>query len=811
MKKIIIHILLVLISSYSYSQKQTANWYFGNYAGLNFNSGNPIAITDSEMVTDEGCASISDINGNLLFYTDGITVWNKNHQIMMNGDNLNGDKSSTNSAIIIPKPADDNTYYVFTVDDIGGSEGLQYSEVNMQLDNGLGAINTNKNIVLHTPTAEKITAVKHQNDTDWWVLSHKWNSDEFLAFKVTSGGISPPVITSSGITISGPGSSAIGCVKFSPDGTKIAIAHSYGINKVQLFNFDDLTGVVSNPITLTGFNTGVSTARGVYGIEFSPDSNLLYATDSGGSIYQYNTELATASDIINSRIEIINSIEGLGAIQMGPNGKIYVAIENSDYLGVIQNPNIIGNSSNFLANGAFLDTGASKFGLPPFIQSFFWKAIDIEFACLGENTKFTLVSPEVSQTWNFDDPISGLNNTSTDVNPTHLFSNTGTYAVTVDVTNSLGESNITTINVVISEVPVATKPTDYSLCDDDIDNDSYNGIIQSFLLLTIDSEILTTQDPAIYDVFYYEDSNHTTLIDKTSDYENISSNTQTVYAKIFNKNNDMCFDTTEFNLIVKEVPSFDLVEEKVICSNILPDSVQIENAQGSYNYEWRLEDNTLYSINSTLFFSDILNIPTDGFTLTLTATDPLSTCSNSKSILIRSVESITFTQEDITVNDLSSNNTITINPQDPNFNPDDYEYALGDENGNISLYQNELIFEHVTPGIKILFIRDIYNCDRFEIEIPIIGFPHFFTPNNDGTNDTWHVLGVSKDFYTASIIRVFDRFGKIVANINPSSDGWDGLYNGKELPETDYWFTAQIIDSNGNIREQKGHFSLIRR
>ncbi len=806
MKKVIY--IFFIISLQSFAQKQTANWYFGDFAGLDFNSGNPIAITDSEMATDEGCASISDGNGNLLFYTDGITIWNKNNQIMLNGENLHGDKSSTNSAIIIPKPNNINAYYIFTVDDVAGPEGLQYSEVNMLLDGGLGAVTNNKNIILYSPTLEKLTAVKHQNDTDWWVLAHKWNSNEFIAYLVTSSGINSPIVSSTGINITGDTFNTIGYVKFSPDGNKVAIAHSYNTNLVQLFEFDDVTGIVSSPITLTGFN-GV---RGVYGVEFSPDNTFLYVSDSGGSIYQYNTDLSTSTDIINSRIEIVNSIPELGALQIAPDEKIYVTRANSSFLGSISNPNNAGLSSNYINNAVDLNSKRSKYGLPPFIQSFFWKAVNIEFVCLGENTKFTLVNPEVSQIWNFDDPTSGVNNTSTDVNPTHIFSNPGTYSVTVEVTDVFGDSNLTTINVIISEIPVATKPQDYILCDNDFDSDSNNGIIQSFLLSTIDTEILNSQDSTIFDVFYYEDLNHTIQINKTEDYENIIANTQTVYAKIFNRNNDTCFDTTEFNLVVNEIPIFDLDQEKIICANRLPDSVGVENPFGNYTYEWRLDDNTLFSNIETLTFNDVSLIPDTGLSLTLTATDPLNTCTNSKSILIKKIEPITFTQDDIIVNDLSNNNTITINPLDPNFNPEYYQYGLSDEDGNIiNLYQNELVFENITPGIKTIHIRDIYNCETFEIEISIIGFPSFFTPNNDGENDFWHVLGVNNDFFTASIIRVFDRFGKIVANINPSSKGWNGLYNGKELPETDYWFTAQIIDSNGDIREQKGHFSLIRR
>ncbi len=808
MKKCTTLLFLLFIILNSFSQKQTAFWYFGVQAGLNFNSGNPIALTDSQMATNEGCATISDFNGNLLFYTDGTTVWNKNHEIMQNGDGLNGDFSSTNSAIVIPKPNDINVYYIFTVDDLGGSNGLQYSEVNMLLDGGLGGVTSNKNNILHTPTTEKVTAVKHQNDTDWWLMAHKWNSSEFTAYLVTNTGISPPIISNIGTNLTGTVSNTVGAIKFSPDGSKLAIANSYGNNHVQLLNFDDLNGTLSNVITLNSFNG----TTGAYGVEFSLDSKLLYVTDSNGSIYQYNTELTTEIDIINSRIEIANSISGLGAIQIAPNGKIYVAKENSFSLGLIENPNILGFGSNYISNGVSLNQRRSKHGLPPFIQSFFWKEITVEFTCFMKTTQFMIVSPEVSQTWNFGDPLSGTSNTSTDVNPTHIFTSVGTYSVEVNTTNFLGEISTTFINVIISETPIASTPTDYILCDDDQDNDNQNGFVQSFVLSTKDIEILGSLDQAQYDVSYYEDANFTIQIQKDIIYENKTSGLQLIYVKIFNLENDFCFDTTTFNLVVNKVPLFDLIDKKIVCSNNLPDYISVENPQGVYDYIWTLEDGTEISDSETVIITTVDSIPISGLIVTVTATDPLNTCTFSKSFILEKFEIITLTQDDIIVKDLSNNNTILISPQDPNFIIDDYLYALdnglGGGNGN---YQNEPYFENVTPGIRTVFIKDKNECDNTEIEVSVLGFQKFFTPNNDGYNDTWQILGVSENFYASSIITIYDRFGKLISKINLTSIGWDGYYNGVELPSDDYWFSVEITDLDGNMNLARGHFSLIRR
>tara|TARA_B110000858_G_C17785847_1_gene467253 strand:- start:1544 stop:1972 length:429 start_codon:yes stop_codon:yes gene_type:complete len=122
------------------AQKEGNIWYFGENAGLDFNNGSPVALTDGMLNTSEGCASICDANGNLLFYTDGMLVYNKNHGIMPNGTGLLGHSSSTQSAIIVKKPMSNNLYYIFTVDDIFNTNGgaVTYSIVDMSLDGGLG-------------------------------------------------------------------------------------------------------------------------------------------------------------------------------------------------------------------------------------------------------------------------------------------------------------------------------------------------------------------------------------------------------------------------------------------------------------------------------------------------------------------------------------------------------------------------------------------------------------------------------------------------------------------------------------------------
>lgn len=157
--------------AYTFAQQEASYWYFGQNAGLQFNAGNGTvtAITDGQLNTLEGCTSISDTNGNLLFYSDGRTVWNANHVPMTNASEalstgLKGDNSSTSSGLIVPKPQDPDSYYIFTVDephhdnpsppngnDDGVNNGLMYSLVDITLDAGLGnVVDTEKNVPLIT-------------------------------------------------------------------------------------------------------------------------------------------------------------------------------------------------------------------------------------------------------------------------------------------------------------------------------------------------------------------------------------------------------------------------------------------------------------------------------------------------------------------------------------------------------------------------------------------------------------------------------------------------------------------------------------
>lgn len=434
MKKIIFLLLLIFITIGLYAQKEANYWYFGNEAGLNFGSGSPVALTNGVLSTMEGCSSISSSSGTLRFYTDGIQVWSNNHLQMPNGFGLKGDPSSSQSGIIVPKPSSANLYYIFTIDDVahgnGGDYGINYSLVDMNLNGWKGDIvDSVKNINLTVPMCEKVTAVGHKNGFDTWVITQKWETNHLYSYLITNQGVNhTPIISEAGIVISGSVHNAKGYMKVSPNGEVLAKANA-GLHSVEIFDFNNISGQVSNPKLISGF-TGEP-----YGIEFSPDGKLLYVNtwknNNNKELSQFDLEAGTLGDIIASKYIISSGTEG--ALQLGPDNRIYVAMNGGGALSRINQPNTYGPDCNFEFGTVSLGGRNSRWGLPPFIQSFF--SFNAGFyndkPCFTIPTQFYENSSQVPDSvfWCFGDPDSGDDNFSREMNPVHTFTKIGLFGV----------------------------------------------------------------------------------------------------------------------------------------------------------------------------------------------------------------------------------------------------------------------------------------------------------------------------------------------------------------------------------------------
>ena len=354
--------------------KQTDTWYFGLLASVRFEDGKAIGSpvpydgeTDN-METLENCVNVSDAGGNFIFYSNSEYVYNKNLRVMPNGTGLSGSMSATQSAAV-QNPANPNRYYLFLLDELCGAKGFTYSEIDMTLDGGLGDVVTaTKNTFIKGSVGEKITTVRHANGNDTWVIVHGCGSNEFYAYLVSNTGITTTPVTSATGTAFNGSADGTGQLKASPDGCKLAIS-LYGQGLAELFDFNNATGVISNPIT---FNYGI--IYNVYGVEFSPNGSKLYVGLTWEQkIYQYDLNAGSAAAIANSQylVAITEAFNRPGSFQIGPYGKIYIS-KSSDQLAVINNPNGLGAACGYKGDGVSLAGRSSVNSLPSMYQSYFF-------------------------------------------------------------------------------------------------------------------------------------------------------------------------------------------------------------------------------------------------------------------------------------------------------------------------------------------------------------------------------------------------------------------------------------------------------
>ncbi len=392
--------IFISIAFFSSAQNQENVWVFGDSAGLDFNSGSPIAITGTSLDADEPSASICDASGQLLFYVGSIgvsfiaEVWTPNHALMMNGDSLMGSFTHTNGILILPSPSDSNFYFIFTIDlEMVGKNSLYYSTVDMNADSGRGAV-IQKNILLSSNClTEKLAAIRHGNGRSWWILVHGYNlgqgftsghSKTFYEYSLDNSGVNFAdsfLIGSDYIdSIPGDGFGLTGQMIFSKNGSKLG-AVGFGI--IDVFDFDRCTGNIYNWINLSPSIAGWPYDN-YYGASFSPDETKFYVSRWGsnmnvwgGELFQYDL---LAPNVLSTKTQIF-STNGRpyvfpGQHQLGPDDKIYIATEYYNYqtfeewdstdmsLSVINDPDSLGLSCNYSPYSVTLGGRKCKLGLP---------------------------------------------------------------------------------------------------------------------------------------------------------------------------------------------------------------------------------------------------------------------------------------------------------------------------------------------------------------------------------------------------------------------------------------------------------------
>ncbi|MHA3790003.1 PKD domain-containing protein, partial [Flavobacterium hauense] len=552
MKKVFYIVLFIFSILSSQAQMQTAHWYFGANAGVDFSSGLPIAVTDGMLNTKEGTSSISDEFGNLLFYTDGVTVYTQSHSIMPNGGGLSGSGSSSQSALIVPGPGASDLFYIFTTDavEISPKYGFSYTVVDMALGTEGEVVSGQKNIPIslggENNVSEKIAATVKGDCSGYWIITYY--KKKFYVFSLTEEGIdiANPVISGS-IPFTGS-DDTVGGIKVSPDGSKLAACFTDYNGSLLLYNFNNVNGTISNGQTL--FESEPFNDRSYYSVEFSPNSKVLYATYSGLARYDL-----TAASIPDSEVVFYNTPNGTsGALQIGLDGKIYYArLNNQYYLAAINDPN------NFAAPdldlfSVFLGGKLHALGLTGFPQPFYNANIfingkqDIQTFCAEEPIDFSYcfsggVLPDWTVHWNFGD-----GNTSTEESPVHSYSESGSYTITLEIT--IGQNVIKVTNsVTIVTKPKANKPLNLVVCDI-LPNNGFS----EFLLSGQTAAILDTQPTTDYTVMYYASEDDAKAKENPLPLTYTNTTTpQTIYARISNVVTG-CYDITSFTITVNPMP-----------------------------------------------------------------------------------------------------------------------------------------------------------------------------------------------------------------------------------------------------------------
>ncbi|GAB4511384.1 MAG: hypothetical protein Tsb004_15750 [Allomuricauda sp.] len=837
---------------------------------------------------------------------------------MPNGTGLFGNSSSTQSALIVPHPGSNTKYLIFTIDKPSyyltpddPISGFNYSVVDLALNNGLGDIVPGrKNVHLVTydtesaleteyKSSEKITSVVNGDGTGFWVITQF--SDTFLSFLVDENGVDHSPIVSTipttilpSINLKGINVSAIGSLKASPDGHKLAIAHSLTTSlesprsgreengEVLVYDFDNNSGTVGNEVRIL-------TNSYPYGLEFSPNSALLYVTTNqynerdeftNSTLYQYDM---TVNNIASSRKIIDESMHTAGALQLALDGKIYRAgfqvSRKEASLSVIRAPDNLGDQCDYVQNIVGLSGKEVLLGLPSFVQSLFVFSFEYEHTCLGDETLFSITTehPYDNVLWEFGDGI-----TSSSESPGHTYQVPGPYRVKLSLFKDNSLKGEFFQEVFIIEPPGLVSDT-YEFVQCDAFGDPTDGRANFNLSSSIPGLLLDNSQTGVQAYFYrtlealQSDTDNTNALDN---FYQSNYNGEELFVKVYAVNSE-CFDIASVSLstappialptfyletcvtAVDEISHFDLnlaKEDIVQYMQLTPNETisffETENQAYmdrnplSLFYESSSKDIyfKIYTENGCLamgtlqlgvvplpnFEDRTLTVCPMDFPITLgldfdNGLDPQdydfvwSTNETTQDIEVNAIgpyqltlthrtlycsDTITFTVkqnllptiEDLIVDDRSL--TVIVNPNATRETA--IEFAVDNQFG---LFQTENRFDGLSYGKHVLFMRDSAQCDMTSIEFYVLGFPKFFSPNNDGFNDYWNVFGIETPQYSPQdlTLEIYDRYGKLLEVLDPlDSIGWNGYYRGKLMQTDDYWYCLRFPDG----KTYRGHFSL---
>jgi hypothetical protein len=637
----------VNVKQYDLSDQRSNIWYFGDRAGIDFNPLTPLvppaarAVLTSAMTAPEGCAIICDRNGDVIFYTDGKNVYDKtNTLIPILPTGLDGELLSSQSALIVPVPGDETLYYIFTTQEIpgAGTNEIRYSIFDLKKNNGNGLI-TQANVLLFSKSTERITA------NGQWIIAHEYGNSTFRSYPISNQGIGKPVYSDIGSVHSfNSVQSGQGYMKLGAR-DNLAVALSTGTeNLVELFHLNDTTGVLSNYRKIV-----LPQATGqVYGIEFASNGRRLFVSVSGtpSNIFEYfldDNDILPPTLIPNPSLIIPAGLK-LGAIQLAPDGRIYMAQDNTPSLATIDangGTTLPLTPSSITFNSFDLPGRRSGLGLPNFVQQqgngFGGPGFTFTGLCEGTPTNFVGTPTDAIDEfqWAFDDGGG-----STEAAPTHLYPRTippsaTTYSVSMRLTNRCGLDVTIAQDVIINPPP--PRPTlapASALCNGPITLDANSG----------------------------------NLISITSYLWNSGATTKTI---VINNPANVSVTITDVNectatangIVVNNRPVLDLGPDLTVCEDNTTPNLNAQNPGA--NFLWTLNG----APNGNTFATQVVDTSLPAvLTYGVTVTDPVTLCTatDSKTYTVKVSPSFTLSGTNPTsCNTATGTVTLNLNSSTP--------------------------------------------------------------------------------------------------------------------------------------------------
>lgn len=715
-------------------------WYFGQMAGLDFTKGSPpIAFTGSQMNTPAGCAVSQSGN----FYSNGQTIWTGG-SVLKNGSNLEGNMLSTQSVVMVELSVADSTY-VFTTDVGGGAKGLKYNIISKKNFSSSIYEVVEKNHNLLPAVSEKLAIALHCNKRDYWVLAHGWNNNIFYAYRLGEHIMDTiPVTTQIGSVHGGSAINAAGYMKISLQSDKVAAAIT-GEGKVELFKFDAVNGTLSNPITINNIPNA-------YGVEFDFTGNVLYVSTVSGNLFQFNLIQWNQNQIMASKVTIANDVELFGALQRGYDNKIYMAIDNSTHIAVINFPQTLGTSCDFISNYVYLKGARSEAGLPQIFQVD--QIFDVKGSknCLGDSSFFEILGDSTridSVFWDFGDSLSTID-TSTLFSPWYIYPSRGVYKFTVLIYHC-NQTDTLHNWVEIFGKPYADLGPDTSFCSN-VKFELFGGYASDYL---------------------WHDSS------KTATYTALDTG---LYWVRLTNTCGADYDSVRINKVFP-APVFSLPSDTTLCSG---DSIEVFSPFiAPFVSIW--DD----SISAT----SIIIKSTGKYYLEIIDTN---NCKTKDDILVQFEN---FPQPYI-----GDDTTICIG-QPITFNghyPGSVLWNTGETTSDITVYNSGnyiVTISNVCGSNSDTLHLDISLCDQ------VVWVPNAFSPNGDGENEIFKPY--IENVYNYQLW-IYDRWGYLLFDTQNPNQGWDGIFKSKLLPGGAYVWKMSYKDYYSKEYTKYGFVILIR-